>query len=292
MKYNKIAILSGGINIKIDSRYRNIGNYIYDHLKPKFDNVTHYTDFDINNNHLLHTITQENDLIINCVEYNGISSSEKDMRCFSYNTTYVERLSRFCKLHSCGLIHISSEHVYSLNINTSINELGEKSPPTKYGQSKLYGEIWITNQLQTNYLILRPSWLYFPVCNFTYPLYNCIVDEYTKNIHVDNKYIGRPTSINTINTVVESFILNKLPSGIYNVSDDGQPCTKYDIVQFLYKIYKNHDINIVPLFYEENKLDDTIGYNLDCSKLYDIINKQSKVITTWQTNMCNEINNK
>mgnify|MGYP003298637578 CR=1 FL=1 len=59
--------------------------------------------------------------------------------------------------------------------------------------------------------------------------------------------IGRPTSTSTIAYVIAHYIVgNGFLPGIYNLSNTGDVCSKYELAQFINKEY-NFNKNIIPI---------------------------------------------
>lgn len=94
------------------------------------------------------------------------------------------------------------------------------------------GERALRKWMQYNYLILRVSWSYgIYGNNFIQKVFDKLRNN--EKLTIVNDQIGRPTSTLLISKIIHQYIANKVPDGIYNLSNIGEPISKYELAQFI-----------------------------------------------------------
>ena len=139
----------------------------------KFHFVSH-TKCDIANfRKLLDTLDdceiKSGDIIVNCTGFTDVAACESNSEiAYKVNAEGVKNIASICQLFSLGLIHISTDYIYSgemLSENgySHVKDLIFEKPLNVYGSSKLEGEKNIERVMSCfnpNYLILRTSGLF------------------------------------------------------------------------------------------------------------------------------------
>jgi len=94
-------------------------------------------------------------------------------------------------------------------------------------------------------LILRPSWLFgkYGKNNFIEKFKNNIKNN--NEIKVVNDQIGNITSTLTVIKAIKEYINNNIPNGIYNIQNNDEYVSRYDIACFI-KNYLNINCIIKP----------------------------------------------
>lgn len=100
------------------------------------------------------------DVIVNAAAYTAVdkAESEPDLAT-AVNTTGAANLATAAKNNSSRYIHISTDYVFNGDSAISYVETDMTSPLGVYGQSKLAGEIAVTNILPDS-LIIRTAWVF------------------------------------------------------------------------------------------------------------------------------------
>ena len=102
-------------------------------------------------------------VIINCAAYTAVDKAENEIELADQtNHKAVKNLAIICNINNIILIHISTDYVFGSepnNIPSPFKETCKTNPKSKYGRSKLNGEIAIIAS-GCSYLILRTSWIF------------------------------------------------------------------------------------------------------------------------------------
>lgn len=238
MKDLKIAVLGNG----------QLGSELYDNIKKLYYvTIFKYPNFNICNIEQIHQIVYNYDLIINCTANTNVDKCETENKQDSYNVNYlaVKNLAILCKNYNKRLIHISSDYVYgSNNYDEILNEECECNPMNQYGIDKLAGENAILNEKLNNYLILRASWLFGKKgkTNFIEKTKSNLTNN--TEIKVVNDQIGNITSTKLAIDVIKEYINGNIPYGIYNIQNNDEYVSRYEIAKFI-KDYLNLNCNII-----------------------------------------------
>jgi dTDP-4-dehydrorhamnose reductase len=234
----KIAILGNG----------QLGSELFENLNNiYYTKIFSYPEFNICNNNQLLDIVKNYDIIINCVANINADKIENEQKDDSFNVNYlaVKNLAIMCKQYNKNLIHISSDYVYgSNNYEELLSEEYICNPINQYGIDKLAGENAILNEKLNNYLILRASWLFGKngKTNFMEKIKNNLTNN--TEIKVVNDQIGNITSTKLAIDVIKEYINNNIPCGIYNIQNNDEYVSRYEIANFI-KEYLNLNCNII-----------------------------------------------
>ncbi|WP_394974404.1 dTDP-4-dehydrorhamnose reductase [uncultured Croceitalea sp.] len=100
------------------------------------------------------------DYCINCAAYTAVDRAETEIEsCYKINAEAVQILAKTCAKHRCILIHVSTDFVFDGKKIEPYIETDEPNPLNVYGLSKLKGENYIKEYLDS-YFIVRTSWVY------------------------------------------------------------------------------------------------------------------------------------
>jgi dTDP-4-dehydrorhamnose reductase len=103
----------------------------------------------------------EFDVIVNCVAYTNVDGAESEIDfATQINHIAVEHLAKIAFKKNIKFIHISTDYVFSGDLNLPYVESDKTCPLNAYGKTKLAGEEAIIRYLPNNGIIIRTSWLY------------------------------------------------------------------------------------------------------------------------------------
>ena len=100
------------------------------------------------------------DFVINAAAYTAVDRAENEReRAFAVNAAGAEAIARAAAARGAGVLHISTDYVFSGDKNGAYIESDPTGPRSVYGASKLEGERFV---LAANpcALILRTSWVF------------------------------------------------------------------------------------------------------------------------------------
>ena len=210
-----------------------------------------HNQLDICDYNKLEKVIRNYNYVINCAAYTNVDKAQQEEQlCMRINASAVLHLAYFCANYNVKLIHISSDFIYGNMNDDTMQPLfqGTPNPISVYGKSKLLGQKNIQKWLDNSALILRVSWTFGEYGNnFIRKIYEKLSDPTCTQLTVVDDQIGRPTSTSTIAYVIAHYIVGSgfLP-GIYNLSNTGDVCSKYELAQFINKEY-NFNKNIIPI---------------------------------------------
>ena len=171
---------------------------------------------------------------VNCAAFTNVDKSEVDKEtCKKVNEDGVGFLALACKTYNVKLIHISTDFVFDGKQSFPYKEKDLKSPLGVYGQTKLNGELAITNYMNT-YFIIRTSWLYSEYCNNFLKTMLRLGKE-RDEITVVYDQVGTPTYAKDLAAVViEIIVKNNDSYGIYHYSNNGV-ASWYDFAKAIFE---------------------------------------------------------
>ncbi|MFH8901224.1 dTDP-4-dehydrorhamnose reductase [Streptomyces coeruleorubidus] len=102
------------------------------------------------------------DVVVNCAAYTAVDDAESDeARALEINGDGPRLLARACAAHGAGLLHVSTDYVFSGEARaTPYPEDHPTGPRTAYGRTKLAGERAVLEELPGASAIVRTAWLY------------------------------------------------------------------------------------------------------------------------------------
>lgn len=187
------------------------------------------------------------DIVVNAAAYTNVEQAEIDQsEAFAINQQGVVNLANTSKLVNARLIHFSTDYVFS-GENTKPWQVSDATNPvSKYGESKLAGELEIARIYPDNSMIIRTAWLYSP---FGKNFYKTMLTKAVKSqeiVRVVNDQIGQPTNANDLAELTVRAISKKALPGIYHGTNSGA-CSWFEFAKFIFEI-AGEDVNrVVPV---------------------------------------------
>lgn len=171
---------------------------------------------------MIHLLKQEKpDFVINCAAYTAVDKAEDEQElCKAINETGAVNLAEACLQSNSALIHVSTDFVFKGNEVKLLKEDDIANPINVYGQTKLDGELALSNILPQHYII-RTSWLYSEYANnFVKTMLKLGAERDELNIIADQ--VGTPTyAIDLANAIFDIISLNNQHYGTYHYSNEG-----------------------------------------------------------------------
>jgi dTDP-4-dehydrorhamnose reductase len=102
----------------------------------------------------------EGDLVINCAAFTNVDAAENEPETAqAVNAVGPCNLARACAAAGARLVHISTDYVFSGDVNRPYEISDECGPLSVYGRSKLDGELAVHAELPEAQVV-RTSWVY------------------------------------------------------------------------------------------------------------------------------------
>jgi len=172
--------------------------------------------------------------IINAAAYTDVDGAEGDKETvFRVNAEAVKNLAEVAFSRGAGFVHISTDYVFDGKNKLGYSEDDETSPLNVYGESKLKGEFYIRDILDSHYII-RTSWLYGARGkNFVLTMMNLLGQK--EEIKVVSDQIGSPTySADLAGALINIISRNEPKFGTYHFSN-GASCNWYEFACAIYE---------------------------------------------------------
>lgn len=160
----------------------------------------------------------EPDLIINCAAFTQVDLAETEVdAAYLINAIGPTQLAKYCKQRGIGLIHLSTDAVFSTSTPVMNPVFGHTNPLSVYAKSKLSGEIGIQKEYPEGSIIVRTAWLYGKNgAKFV----QAIISKGIKNepFEVVDDQFGQPTHTQSLSYFI-CFLLNSdVAHGVYHFS--------------------------------------------------------------------------
>ncbi len=247
------------------------------------------TALDITNSNQIQSLFKEKsfDFVINCAAYTNVEQAEKEPdKAFLINAQGVKNLAEICKEYKTTLFHISTDYVFDGKKGSPYTEEDKPNPINVYGASKLAGERYIQETLDT-YFILRTSWLY---SEFGHNFFKTILkkSKTEEKLTIVTSETGTPTNANDLaKFILHSITINTDNYGIYHYSNEGE-ATWYDFAKEILRL--SGKLEVIKLEKTDNY--PTFAQRPKYSVLDKLKAKQNFIVSLleWKSSLYNLIN--
>lgn len=216
-------------------------------------------------------ITEVNpDAVIHCAAWTAVDMAEDDdkvERVRAVNAGGTRNIADVCKKLDCKMTYISTDYVFDgQGTEPWQPDCKNYKPLNVYGQTKLEGELAVTNMLE-KYFIVRIAWVFgLNGKNFIKTMIN--IGKTHDTVRVVNDQIGTPTyTLDLARLLVDMNETEKY--GYYHATNEGGYISWYD---FCCEFYKQYGLKtkVIPVTTEEyglSKAARPFNSRLDKSKL-------------------------
>lgn len=180
--------------------------------------------------------------ILNAAAYTNVDGAESYQgrkAAWAVNSSGAANLAKISSEQDKILVHISSDYVF----DGSEKEHAETevfSPLSVYGASKAAGDIAIS--LAPNHYIVRSSWVIGDGNNFVRTMMSLAEKNISPKVVHDQ--IGRLTFTSELVSAIDHLLSLSSPSGIYNVSNSGEPASWADITRSIFELVGRSDLTV------------------------------------------------
>lgn len=243
-----------------------------------------YVSLDITNKEAVEkTITEINpDVIVHCAAWTAVDMAEDDdkvEKVRAVNAGGTQNIADVAKKIDAKMVYISTDYVFDgQGTEPWEPDCKDYKPLNVYGQTKLEGELAVSNTLD-KYFIVRIAWVFGKNGkNFIKTMLK--VAQNHDEVRVVNDQIGTPTyTLDLAVLLVDMIETDKY--GYYHATNEGGYISWYD---FTKEIYKDAGLNtkVIPVTTEEyglSKAARPFNSRLDKSKL---VENGFKPLPTWQ----------
>ena len=243
-----------------------------------------YVSMDITDSESVERVITEirPDAVIHCAAWTAVDMAEDDdkvEKVRAINAGGTENIAKACKKIDSKMVYISTDYVFSgQGTEPWKADCKDYQPLNVYGQTKLDGELAVTNTLE-KYFIVRIAWVFgINGNNFIKTMLN--VGKKYDTVRVVNDQIGTPTYTYDLSRLLVDMIESD-KYGYYHATNEGGYISWYDFTCEIFK-QAGYETNVVPVTTEEyglSKAARPFNSRLDKSKL---VENGFKPLPTWQ----------
>lgn len=243
-----------------------------------------YIKLDITDKQAVEKVISETkpDAVIHCAAWTAVDAAEDEEnkdKVFAINSNGTRYIAQACKNIDCKMIYISTDYVFNGEGTEPWQpDCKDYAPLCVYGQSKLDGELAVSQTLD-KYYIVRIAWVFGKNGkNFIKTMLN--VGKKHPEVRVVNDQIGTPTyTFDLARLLVDMAETDKY--GYYHATNEGGYISWYDFTCEIYR-QAGYTTKVTPVTTAEyglSKAKRPFNSRLDKSKL---TNNGFKALPTWQ----------
>lgn len=212
------------------------------------------------------------DAVIHCAAWTAVDMAEDDDKVElvrNVNVGGTKNIADVCKKIDCKMLYLSTDYVFDgQGTQPWEPDCKDYKPLNVYGQTKLEGELAVSNTLE-KYFIVRIAWVFgLNGKNFIKTMIN--VGKTHSEVRVVNDQIGTPTyTFDLARLLVDMCETEKY--GYYHATNEGGYISWYDFCVEFYKQY-GLETKVIPVSTEEygvSKATRPFNSRLDKSKLVE-----------------------
>jgi dTDP-4-dehydrorhamnose reductase len=175
-------------------------------------------------------------VLVNCAAWTNVDGAETQFeQALLANRDGAQNMALTARKLNIPLIHISTDYVFSGTSQTPWKIDDATEPTSKYGESKLLGEIAVKETWPDKSIILRTAWLYGPYGrNFAKTMIkNALTSE--ENVNVVNDQNGQPTTTQDLALKILEIVSKEVDPGVYHTTNSGET-TWWEFAQELFSL--------------------------------------------------------
>lgn len=243
-----------------------------------------YVSLDITDEKAVQTVLEDTqpDVVVHCAAWTAVDMAEDDdkvERVRMINAKGTEYIAKQCKQLGCKMVYISTDYVFNgQGTEPWQPDCKEYQPLNIYGQTKLEGELAVSENLE-KYFIVRIAWV-FGVNGKNFIKTMLSVGKSHDTVRVVNDQIGTPTyTLDLARLLVDMIETEKY--GYYHATNEGEYISWYDFTCEIYR-QAGYTTKVIPVTTEEygiSKAARPFNSRLDKSKL---VEQGFEPLPTWQ----------
>lgn len=222
------------------------------------------------------------DVVVHCAAWTAVDMAEDDdkvEKVRAINAGGTDNIAKECKKIGAKMVYLSTDYVFDGQSEKPWEpDCKDYKPLNIYGQTKLEGELAVSNQLE-KYFIVRIAWVFgVNGKNFIKTMLN--VGKNHDTVRVVNDQIGTPTyTLDLARLLVDMIETEKY--GYYHATNEGGYISWYDFTCEIYKQagYQTKVIPVSTAEYGASKAARPFNSRLDKKKL---VEAGFQPLPTWQ----------
>ncbi|MEA4861813.1 MAG: dTDP-4-dehydrorhamnose reductase [Victivallaceae bacterium] len=162
------------------------------------------------------------DVVIHCAAMTQVDLCETEAeRAYKLNAVGTGNVAAACFRYNARLIAISTDYVFSGDLDRPYNEFDPAGARTVYGASKFAGE-QLVRELCPNHVIARISWLYGPGGpSFVHTMMK-LADGTRDELKVVSDQVGNPTSTLAVARKLHEIVDRPELGGTFHLTCEGE----------------------------------------------------------------------
>ena len=235
-----------------------LGTEVHRRLRARhMEHIATDLDVDISDRQTLHAFADRLDLswIVNCSAYTAVDRAEDEPeQAFRINADGVRNLALLARKKGVRMLHISTDYVYDGQKEGPYLETDAPNPLGIYGRSKLQGELYIRENIDSH-VILRTAWLYGPDgSNFVRTMLRLFQERDEVNVVVDQW--GSPTLAGDLaDTILQIITRDTRQYGTFHFTNEGRT-NWFEFAALILELAKKYhlldrDVRLVPIRAEQ-----------------------------------------
>ena len=189
--------------------------------------------------------------IVNCSAYTAVDRAEdQPEQAFRINAEGVRNLALLAREKGAALLHVSTDYVFDGRKDSPYVETDAPNPLGVYGCSKLQGEFYVRENIDSH-IILRTAWLYgFAGKNFVRTMLRLFQERDEVRV-VDDQW-GSPTLAGDLaDAIVRIITRETVPYGTFHFTNE----ERTNWFEFAREIYRqagqagllNREVRLIPI---------------------------------------------
>ena len=190
-----------------------------------------YVPMDITNEAMVEQVLTEvnPDVVIHCAAWTAVDLAEdedKQEKVRAINVGGTQNIANVCKKLGCKMVYISTDYVFDGQGETPWEpDCKDYAPLNVYGQTKLDGELAVSNTLE-KFFIIRIAWVFgLNGNNFIKTMLN--VGKKYETLRVVNDQVGTPTYTLDLSRLLVDMVETE-KYGYYHATNEGGYISWYD----------------------------------------------------------------
>jgi len=170
------------------------------------------------------------EVVINCAAYNAVDAAESQwQKAFMINGAGVRNLANASRQTGAALVHFGTDFVFDGTKASPYTIVDSPSPLSKYGESKLLGEMYVRDLAQRFFLI-RLSWV-FGSGEFSFPTKLLQWASKNRKLRIVDDQTASPAYTSHLARAVLDLIATEA-FGVYHMTNAGH-CSRYEWARFI-----------------------------------------------------------
>ena len=222
------------------------------------------------------------DVVIHCAAWTAVDLAEdedKQDKVRAINAGGTQNIADVCKKLGCKMVYISTDYVFDGQGETPWEpDCKDYAPLNVYGQTKLEGELAVSNTLE-KFFIVRIAWVFgLNGNNFIKTMLN--VGKKYETLRVVNDQVGTPTYTLDLSRLLVDMIETE-KYGYYHATNEGGYISWYDFACEIFRQagYTNTVLPVTTAEYGLSKATRPFNSRLDKAKL---VEAGFQPLPTWQ----------